>query len=316
MKKTIWLLVIACVISFNLQAQELPNESMKLDFDRNYPLYTSDQAKFNYNEVEKALDQVYSSQLPVVVFVHGRGNEPKKSLDKGTFVEGGAVKKFELHYKVKILMFNWESKAFLQDRSVPLSKMKTSADSLNLVLQKLKEYFYLRPQLKRPVLLAHSMGSIVVENLVKSYGWFPGSTESLFANVVFTSPDTDNASHWEWIEEIGKKENVYITVNQKDDILEKSTDSRAEGSAALGLVPMLPFSERVKYLDTSGLIGGVHEIFNKEKMKSQVFLCEIATRILTGIDPQLSSKNSKVTDFKNYLKIKSQIKESDPCFIY
>ena len=131
-------------------------EILKYKFDSNYPLYVRDGSKFGFDDVDKALDRVYSTGKPVVMFIHGRGNEPNKSLDKATFVEGGAVRKIEDHYNATVLMFNWDSQAFLYDRSKPLSKMKQSADSLAIVLAKMWTYFQNHPKLKRPSLIAET----------------------------------------------------------------------------------------------------------------------------------------------------------------
>ena len=85
----------------------------KLNFSRDYPLYLSDQSRYTHAQVETALDRAFSYQKPVVLFVHGRGNEPEKSLNGGTYVEGNAVHKIEQQYDVKVVMFNWDSSAFL-----------------------------------------------------------------------------------------------------------------------------------------------------------------------------------------------------------
>ncbi len=289
-------------------------EILKYKFDSNFPLYVRDGSKFGFDDVDKALDRVYSTGKPVVVFIHGRGNEPNKSLDKATFVEGGAVRKIEDQYNATVLMFNWDSQAFLYDRSKPLSKMKQSADSLAVVLSKMWSYFQARPKLKKPSLIAHSMGSIVVETYVKKYGWFPQANSALFSRIFFTSPDADNLNHWVWLTEIGHNEKVYLSVNKNDDILEKSNDERDKGAKPLGLKPVLPYADNITYLDISSVGGGVHEAFNKENMKSQSFYCNIFDRIIKGNDPQLGASNTTKTDLVNYLLVKSSVNKKDKCF--
>lgn len=273
-----------------------------------------DGSKFSFDDVDKALDRAYSAGKPVVVFVHGRGNEPNKSLDKATFVEGGAVRKLEDHYNATVLMFNWDSQAFLYDRTQPLSKMKQSADSLAVVLSKMWNYFQTRPKLKRPTLIAHSMGSIVVETYVKKYGWFPHANAALFSKIFFTSPDADNLNHWVWLTEIGQNEKVYLSINKNDDILEKSNDERDNVTKPLGLRPILPYAENITYLDISNIGGGMHEAFNKSNMKSQVHFCQIFDRIIKGDDPLITTKNTTKTDIANYFFIKSSVNKKDSCF--
>ena len=98
-------------------------EILKYKFDSNYPLYVRDGSKFGFDDVDKALDRVYSTGKPVVMFIHGRGNEPNKSLDKATFVEGGAVRKIEDLYYASFLMFNLYSHVFLYFLSNLLSNI-------------------------------------------------------------------------------------------------------------------------------------------------------------------------------------------------
>lgn len=313
MKKNKIIILIVSLFSLTAKSQD-KIEILKYEFNSKYPLYVRDGSKFGYDEVDKALDRVYSTGKPIMVFVHGRGNEPNKSLDKATFVEGGAVRKIEDHYKATVLMFNWDSQAFLYDRTKPLSKMKESADSLALVLMKMNYYFENHPNLKRPTLLVHSMGSVVVETYIKKYRWFPQQTEPLFSRVIFTSPDADNINHWPWLTEIGQNENVYVTINKNDDILEKSTDEREGGAKALGLRPVLPYADNIVYIDLSDIAGGVHEAFNKQNMKSQSHFCKIFDRLIKGADPEISAANTKPTAVANYFKVKSAVNKKDTCF--
>lgn len=287
---------------------------LKYQFDSKYPLYVRDGSKFGFDEVDKALDRVYSTGKPVVMFIHGRGNEPNKSLDKATFVEGGAVRKIEDHYNATVLMFNWDSQAFLYDRSKPLSKMKESAESLAVVLTKMWKYFESHPDVKRPSLVAHSMGSIVVETYIKKYGWFPYAASALFSRVFFTSPDADNTNHWIWLNEIGRTEKVYLSINKNDDILEKSNNDREGEAKPLGLWPISPYSENVVYLDLTNIAGGVHEAFNKENMKSQAYFCQIFDRIIKGSSPTINSQNVMTTEVANYFKVKALVNKKDDCF--
>lgn len=306
------LIGLTSITSFAQSSIDL--EITKYKFNSNYPLYVRDGSKFGYEEVDKALDRVYSTGKPVVMFIHGRGNEPNKSLDKATFVEGGAVRKIEEQYNATVLMFNWDSQAFLYDRSKPLSKMKQSADSLSIVLSKMWNYFEAHPKLKRPSLIAHSMGSIVVETYVKKFGWLANADKALFSRIFFTSPDADNLNHWVWLTEIGRNEKVYLSVNKSDDILEKSNDERDNGAKPLGLKPILPYAENITYLDITSVGGGMHESYNKSNMKSQAFFCQIFDRIIKGTDPRLSAKNTTKTDVANYLLVKASVNKKDACF--
>ncbi|MEQ1724078.1 MAG: alpha/beta hydrolase [Pseudobdellovibrio sp.] len=315
-------LLLAMGATINNEEENGPSILKKYNFDANYPLYLSDGQKFGFNEVGAALDKAFSYNQPVLLFVHGRGNEPNKSLVSGTFVEGGAVRKLETQYKVRVLMFNWESKAFMYDRSAPLSRMPAAGESLKKVLTSLKNYLALpQNQSKKLTMLAHSMGSIVVQTMVQQQGGWPVASRPLFSQVVLTSPDADNVKHWEWLNDVSQNEKVFVTINRDDDILEKSDDSREEGREPLGLVPVLPLSSKAIYLDISklgdkpGKASGVHEVFNKENMKGQVNYCNVFDQLLTGRAPVLAGVTDP-TEQINYLKVKFAINKNDKCLVF
>ena len=94
------------------------------------------------SQVDLVLDKILPKSGPTILFVHGRGNEPKKSLKGGLFVQGLAVHKLETDYGANVIMFNWDSKRGngLKDRSRPLSKMEDAANSFSVVLQGIRSY--------------------------------------------------------------------------------------------------------------------------------------------------------------------------------
>lgn len=289
----------------------------KLDFDSKYPLYLSDGSRFSFSQMEAAFDKAYSYNKPVILFVHGRGNEPKKSLEGGTFVEGNAIHKLEEQYGARVVMFNWQSSAFLYDRTKPLSHMKESAASFKKVLVKVKSY--LKENDKKMSLLAHSMGSIVLQTYLQNYGWEPKS--KIFSSVLFSSPDADNKDHVKWLDKVASFERVYVTINQHDDILEKSTDERSKNVYALGLVPIPVFSTKATYLDLTkvgsepGKETGMHEVFNKTNMKNQKYLCEVLDSILTSKTPQVEGA-LVATAVPSYFKFKFKLDSKSECFDY
>lgn len=285
------------------------NASANLNFDENIRLYTSDQVGFRIDEAEKALHKVFSESKPVVLFIHGRGDEPKKSLDKTGFivssfgVEGQAVKKLESQYGVKVLMFSWDSKRGgfgpigLKDRKRPLSKMAESAKALNLVLEKVKVY---RGGVSPfPFMLhAHSMGTIVLETLVEAKSaWV--SERPVFSSVLLTSADADNLGHATWISKIASVERVWVTINKDDNVLEDSKKSRKDPKAvALGLNTGPDLAGNAIYVDITGLSSKqneplkVHECFNTWGMHEQVNVRNFFDSIFAGRRPEFTPENS------------------------
>lgn len=288
----------------------------KLKFSSDYPLYLSDESRYSYSQVESALDRAFSYKKPVLLFVHGRGNEPEKSLNGGTFVEGNAVHKLEEQYGVKVVMFNWDSSAFLYDRDKPLKRMPASAASFKKVLAKVNTYMKSNKD-KKITLLAHSMGSIVLQKYIQTYGW--EYKDKIFSSVVFTSPDADNKNHNVWLDKLAASEKVYVTINKDDDILEKSTDSREKGVLALGLNPVKPFSTKVTYLDMTKMgtsVGGetgTHEVFNKLNMKDQKNVCEVFDSLITSVTPNVSAA-TVTTPISGYLNFKYKRDDNASCF--
>lgn len=291
-----------------------------LRYSANTPLYTSDAKAHRIAELPDLLDQLFASGKPVIVFVHGRGDEPQKSLKGGKYVEGKAVHKLEKQYDARVLMFNWDSKATLWDRTKPLSHMKEAANNLKSVLDWIKEYRAHKYQDRPLVLLAHSMGAIVVQTVVSEYGW-PASNPRMFSNVVLTGADADNKGHEKWLGKISAVENVYVSVNYDDNILKKSDDDRPKGVLPLGRNPGPTLAKQTFYVDITDLSDrhgkktDRHEVFNKRGMHAQVHVCRLFDTMLKGHEPVFSNANVvKVAVPKQRYALKFERNENDPCF--
>ncbi len=258
---------------------------------------------------------------PVILFVHGRGKEPKKSLEGGRLVEGKAVHKLEDNYDANVLMFNWDSKASGKDRSQPLSKMLAASSALTKVIEGVKQYRQENPHSKHISLLVHSMGNIVVENVVKNNGGWPATNgEPLFSNVLFSASDADNIGHSEWMEEVSKVEKTFITINAHDFILRNSTDERENGAKALGLEPGTQLAKNSVYIDLTKLGDRVgdknkkHELFSKKNMHNQVNVCLFYQNALTGEPVVLNDQNSTEIIPGQRYKLHFMKDETNSCF--
>jgi len=107
----------------------------KLKFNSQTPLYTSDASPWRLDQLSDVLDQLSARSKPIVIFVHGRGKEPNKSLKGASFIKGLAVPKIEVGYDVSVLLFSWDSAfpgvAFL-DRSRALARRCRHAGASDL----------------------------------------------------------------------------------------------------------------------------------------------------------------------------------------
>lgn len=301
------LVLTAFTLSFSAQA--------KLEFDPKAPLYTADGTKFGFDQIHEALDLVFSSQKPVVIYIHGRGDEPLKSIVGKPFIGGASVPQLEKDFAVRVLLFNWDSQGVFLDRTQPLSKIPSAVESFKRLIAAIKTYDLTG---KKLILHAHSMGSIVLQNYILQNGWVT-SGQPLFANVLFTEPDADNLDHFFWMEQISLKENVFITINHDDLILSRSTDERPTQVSALGLNPTAPLSKAATYLDFTKMgdqvnkATHVHEIFDKASMKFQTQVCSVIQDIMQGQKPALRNLLRDPLQ-NNYFKFRFAVDQNDSCF--
>jgi hypothetical protein len=288
----------------------------QLEFNPEKVSYTSDTQAWAVDQLGRVCDELYARNKPIVIFVHGRGIEPNKSLLGGTFVPGRAVDKIELGYNVSVLMFNWDS-AFPKlrpwDRTRALGNTAAASRSFSTLLAALSDYFAGKPDLARPVLLVHSMGSIVIQKVVES-GW---PDDRVFRRIVFSQPDADDRGHEVWLTKLANIEEVLVTVNRDDKVLNKSTDDRPEGAHALGLGKAVDLASNAKYVDLSnmGALGELdddHEVFGKGAMNGQLYVCQFFTQALRGDDVVLSDNLESVTRDVIY-RLKSRSSPGAPC---
>ncbi|MCV2369664.1 alpha/beta hydrolase [Roseateles oligotrophus] len=292
----------------------------KLHFNADTPLYTSDGKAWRIDQLDAALHNLEAANKPVILFVHGRGKEPSKSLKGGTFTKGLAVHKLELGYDAKVLMFNWDS-AFeglhFLDRELPLSHTEAAAKALGLVLEALIKHQTAQPKAKKMALLVHSMGSIVVEKAVEK-GYWPG-VKGLFSALLFSQPDADDVGHSVWLNRLAQREKVYVTLNADDHVLLRSTDGRIPGRHALGLGTEDALAPLATYVDLSrmGPLGKKdedHEVFGKGAMNGQLHVCHFFEQVLKGQPVQLDpAANVEAIEREVIYRLKSRQEPSNPC---
>ena len=293
----------------------------KLKFNVDTPVYTSDATPWRMEQLPQVLDRLYAAGKPVVVFVHGRGKEPNKSLKGASFTQGLAVAKIELGYNASVLMFNWDSAfpglSFL-DRSRPLGNAPAGAKSLVLLLAGIKSYRQTHPAHPDPVLLVHSMGSIVVQHAVQDGLWPAG--EAVFRRVVFSQPDADDVDHAVWLDRLAAQEPVFVTMNNDDHVLRHSNNARPAGRHALGLGTMQPLAAHARDIDLTGM-GAVgsgedkdHEVFGKGAMNGQVYVCQFFEQALKGADVVLDTDTNVESIERGVVyRIKAKFDPSAPC---
>ena len=245
-------------------------------------VYTGDKRGFRRSEVKPLFDRQLLGNKPVVLFVHGRGDEPEKSLNGTNFVfaafgfEGLAVAKLE-KYGATVVLLSWDSKRGRgrRDRTRPLANMPVAQERFGFVLDRLAESITESESAGRPappmILVAHSMGTIVVQRYVESRGgWSPRGSQALFDHVILTSSDADNTGHTTWVDRIGSVERVFITVNPEDGTLEDSAGEPREvtGAKPLGQDPGSVVSNAATYIHMENTTA--HEIFEQKPRNPEI----------------------------------------------
>ena len=246
------------------------------------------------SEIDKNLDNLFKTKKPIVLYVHGRGDEPEKTWKKGI------IKTLEKDYVVKVLMFNWHSYGFALDR--PVGEAKAGAPYLREVIDRLKKYREAKPDSNAvPVsLLVHSMGNIVFRNAVDGLS-LTTTDGPLFTNILMTGSDEDAEGHNIWINKLSSRGTILITINKKDGTLTGFIGSHHDDNTTpLGINPLPPLADNAYYLDVTGLVGKTHRLFRKERQHNQVSICNILTAMLQGkksnlaVDPNIKEVNGRL----------------------
>jgi len=242
---------------------------MAIKYDPQFFVYTGDATPFRLDGVKPLFDRLLRGTKPIVLFLHGRGDEPEKSLKGPGFfarlagVEGKAVSKIE-DYGSAAVLFSWDSRRGdgLTDRERPLANMPESGRRFAAVLEAVAQAVAAAPAQHPPLtLLAHSMGTIVVQTYVQQNGgWRSPGQGRLFANVVLSSADADNLGHPAWVDKVAEVERVFVTINPVDPTLERSVEARQPNAIALGQEPGAVLSNVTTY---AMLQIKAHEIFKK-----------------------------------------------------
>ena len=173
-----------------------------------------------------------------------------------------------------------------------------------------------RPTMAKPALLAHSMGSVVLQHAVQDAAWPTGAP--LFSQVVLSQPDADDIGHIEWLGKVGAREKVFSTQNADDKVLKQSTDARPAGAHALGLGTSEPLAQNVKYVDLTsmGALGATdddHEVFGKGAMNGQVNVCAFFEQALLGKTVTMDDSNVASIAREVVYTLKQRSDAHSPC---
>lgn len=276
---------------------------------------------FLYGSTGKEIALVYLSSYvksrlaankTVVLYVHGRGAEPNKSLHEEKIVET-----IERQHGVECIMFSWDSEAGgifpakLLDRKRPLKHVPRGADKLAEVL---RAFATIQKLSGKIVLLVHSMGSIVVQHVFSKKGLWPATSAPIFDKALLTEPDADEKDHAIWLDHLCEKVpgGVYVTFNANDKTLKHSTEKRPEGTHALGRGPGDARSRLATYINATGLVRGAHRLFALGTLDHQVPLATVVRSAIRGDFVDLGPASGQLTE--NVFVPTNRQDRSDPIF--
>ena len=257
------------------------------------------------SSTDQLLDGLFTSRQPVVLYVHGRGREPRKTARENI------IGKLEQQYGIKVLMFNWDAHAFAFSR--PVERARASAPNLRETIERLGRYRVSHPDTANvPVsLLVHSMGSITLKPALDGLS-LANENGPIFSNILLTESDEDAQSHHEWIELLRAKNTILLTFNKSDGTLKRS--NHGTGKSPLGLGPDLSLANNARYLDTTGHVGKAHRLFDKGRLHGNVAICKIFSAMLRGESPTLTSDTIQDTRQERILVPVGFSNKADACF--
>jgi hypothetical protein len=273
-------------------------------FDDRCRLVTVPCERANIEDADAVLDALFASRQPVVLYVHGRGNEPRKTARQDI------VGKLESQYGIKVLMFNWNSRGFLFSR--PVDRARASAPNLRDTISRLGTYRDAHPETAGvPVsLLVHSMGSIVLRPALDGLS-LANQNGPIFSNILITESDEDAQGHNAWVERLRARNAILLTFNESDSTVRRS--NHGEGLTPLGLRPEPPLAGNAQYINATDRVGQAHRLFDKGRLHGNVALCEIFTAMLRGAPPDLTS--ATIGERQGTILIPfSRSDRSAPCF--
>jgi len=285
-------LLLAALTAFAVGAAcaDCPPSDKSLPFNKSTPIYVPGvtHEALSLESYKQRLPLWLAAQPPALLFVHGRGDEPAKSViglpvGWGDSMRGQALRK--LAYRgVSPLMFNWNSVARGLDRDCPKQNVEAAAQAFTELLQVHADLLKQRPDLPRPVLLVHSMGALVIQSVVEQKRW--PATSRLFQRIVFSEPDVDRQGHEVWMSALADQESVWVTWTRTDLVLNFAWDDRSRDIRSLGLgVPRgEPLAKGVRYVDLSEASRFNHTVVVEGTHKPGSWVNAFFNRLFSGQD--------------------------------
>jgi hypothetical protein len=254
--------------------------------------------------IESTQTEASPIRSPIVVYVHGRGNEPRKSfadsiLGKAgfSFGKGRILEKIE-QYDAVVLGFNWESKAASKcDR--PIDRAEKAAPEFLRLVKALDEHKRGNPEFwanRSLTLLVHSMGSFVLAKATAD-STFPAAP--VFDRAIISASDMPAVEHATWVARLPVADARIVLSNPTDKILRRSRECEQKTMKSGASPPAIRLGQLAAAdLSTSRDAGAVyvevpaegrHRYFTKGGQGGNPHTCQFLWNIIhgkpLGLDP-------------------------------
>lgn len=276
----------------------------KLTYDAMRPLLSLHTSSRSHTEIEidEVLRELFTSDTgnvakPLVVYVHGRGHEPKKSFEDSILGSSNRIIEKIEQSGVLVIGVNWNSKPnpFAPICSRPFDRAISAGPLLNRVVVSLAAHRDAHPDLwrgRKVVLLVHSMGGFVLRSAMEQHGGDEAMTQ-LFDIRVISQSDVPLDNHAQWMPS-QPAYTTYVLSNPGDSTLARSTrcdkKGRPETGPRLGTLSLSESSvlaPGVTYIQLA--VGERHRVFTKKGANGNPYVCAVVRDLLNGIAPVLPS---------------------------
>lgn len=277
-------------------------------------LFVLPREEFSVSDFSSAMDRLFPSDEAepknFVLFIHGRGAGKVKHPDKAL---SQLLPYIESEYQTKAMLFNWQGSAEGDRLGFPEDKARRAAKDLLTVLNLLAKYK--RANSNRLVdvnfsVLTHSMGSIVIEELLTNH--YQDLEDDLIDVLFLSAAASKSKRHSHWLKNSSIAKNVIVALNSKDAFLRAAGIALTARRLGKGL-KRKEVSPNVSYIDLSKT-GVNHRYFISHKedggngQAKNPCVAEIYRSALNGAPVNLSM-------FKGIKKIKNngvfQIKRTE-----
>ncbi len=231
--------------------------------------------------LDQAVRDIRSSDVQdnLILFVHGRGKHPEKAFKKSL------ISDLESNYSATVIMYHWPS--WEGPLAFPEANARASAKDFTSVLEELRKYKRINSQLVYGIkftLLAHSMGSIVLEESILTMG--QNAFGDIFDTIVISASASAGRGHSNWVGMIGVHDNIYVTVNKDDTMLGKAGIKMKQRRLGKGLQNRdgveFKLADNAKYIDlTESALG--HQYYIHRELEDRPLAKKFFDRVLNGL---------------------------------